>query len=290
VKAQLRVFAFEDPVDYLNYELKERQKLDSRFSIREWARRIGYANPSYLSEVLRRERKLTVDLATKLALNLGLEGKAYRYFELTVLLQGSISDREKRFYTQLLNGMRPADLQQINQVSLDAFSLISDWYHWAIVEMTALKDFVSDEKYIQRRLVDNLDGKTIRGAIDRLLKTGLLAKDESGELKRANDLPNLLDPKMARMAAREYQRQMADRARASLEDQASEEIDFQGSTISFSRAKMEQARAIMRQAHKALLELGDTQDSEEVYQFNTQFFRLTKEISNKRGRKKAKAK
>lgn len=287
MKAQLRVFAFDNPVEYLNYELKERQKLDARFSIREWARRMGYANPSYLSEVLRKERKLNPELASKLALNLGLEGKAYRYFELTVLLQGSISERERKFYTQLLQNMRPAEHQNINQVSLDAFSLISDWYHWAIVEMTALKDFRSDEKYIQRRLVGSLDVKTIKSAVGRLLQTGLLSRGEKGELKRANNLPNVLDPKLARMAAREYQRQMGDRARAALEDQESEEIDYQGTTISFSRSKMDKVKAIMRQAHKDLMELGDSQESEEVYQFNTQFFRLTKPLA-KPGRKKSK--
>lgn len=285
MKSQQRVFAFEDPVEYLNFELKERQRLDPRFSIREWARQLGYSNPSYLSEVLRRRRKLTVDLGAKLAVNLGLEGKSHRYFELTVLLQKALNDREKQFYSNLLRAMRPQNLQSINRISLESFNLVSDWYHWAILEMTNLADFSSEEKAIAERLATDLEPRNVRAAIERLIRTKFLVRDAAGNLHRANQKTNLLDPKMAALAAREYQRQMAKQALESLDTQAPAEIDFQGSTLAFRAEDMQKATAILRETHKKLLELGADRNGDEVYQLNTQFFRLTRKKKSKKTKK-----
>ena len=284
MKSQQRVFAFEDPVEYLNYELKERQRKDVRFSIREWARQVGYANPSYLSEVLRRRRKLTVDLAAKLAVNLGLEGKSYRYFELTVLLQKSLSEKEKQFYSQLLRSLRPTNLQSINRISLESFNLVSDWYHWAILEMTNLADFSSSEKAIAERLATELEPRAVRAAIERLIRTRFLVRDAAGGLHRADQKTNLLDAKMAALAAREYQRQMAKQALLSLDTQEPGQIDFQGTTLAFRTEDMQKACAILREAHKKLLELSADRNGEEVYQLNTQFFRLTQKKGAKKRR------
>ena len=53
-----QVYSFEDPVEFLNFELLERQRRDPRFSLRAWSRRVGYENPSYLFNVLRRRREV----------------------------------------------------------------------------------------------------------------------------------------------------------------------------------------------------------------------------------------
>ena len=96
------VFSFEDLVDFLNHQLQERQRKNPKFSLRAWSRQVGYKNPSLLSQVLKRERKLKMEMASKLAVSLGLDGKPLRYFEVIVLYKNSNSDTEKRLYKNSL--------------------------------------------------------------------------------------------------------------------------------------------------------------------------------------------
>jgi hypothetical protein len=61
------VFHFEDPIAFLNAQLREKQKRDPKFSLRAWSRLMGYENPSLVFHVLKGERRLKMDLALKMA-------------------------------------------------------------------------------------------------------------------------------------------------------------------------------------------------------------------------------
>lgn len=280
--SQERVFAFDDPVEFLNYELRERQKKNPRFSLRAWARQVGYANPSYLSHVLKKERKLKMELASKLANNLSLEGKSRRYFELLVMGSATGNEHEKKMYTDLLRGLRPKKVPQINDLSLELFSLISDWYHLAIVEMTQLNDFQGTEAFIQKRLGGQLDKRTIRDAVDRLVRLGLIQRDESGNLSRASENDNVIDLDVSSEAIREHHRQWLEMAKQALQQQTKDERDFCSTTFSFSLKNMEKVREILREAHRKIRDLNESTEGEELYQLNTNFFRVTKPVKRDR--------
>jgi uncharacterized protein (TIGR02147 family) len=179
MEASKSIFAFEDPVDYLNFTLRERQKDNPNFSLRAWARQLGYENPSYLSHVLKRERKLKMPLASRLATSLKLQGKPKKYFELMVLSQSSTTVEERQVYTGMLRGARPKRARAVNSLSVELFSMVSEWYHWAILDMPLLRGFRSDPAYIADRL-EGLDRKTVRAAIDRLIRLGLMAYNCQG--------------------------------------------------------------------------------------------------------------
>ncbi len=278
MQSQSVVFAFEDPVDFLNFQLKERQKKNPKFSLRAWARQIGFENPSLLFQVLRKERKLKLELATKLASNLNLKGKSLKYFEIIVLKNASSSETEKRVYEAMIARVRPKKYLSSSSFSLELFSMASEWYHWAILEMSELRNFVATEEYIQARLIGAPDKKTIRLAIDRLVRLGFFTKDSEGKIVRANteSAPNFLRNKIPSEAVRSYHKQMIEKAKAAVEEQSVEDRYLRGTTIPFKRSDREKVEEIIRNAHKELLELAAKGDAEELYQLNTQFFRLTK--------------
>lgn len=269
-----RVFAFSDPVEYLNFELRERQRRDAAFSLRAWSRRVGYKNPSYLSHVLARKRRLKPELAAKLAGDLALKGRSLRYFELIVLSHNGKSPEEQRTYRKLLRQARPRRFDGINQLSLDTFLVVSDWYHWAILEMIELADFEFTPAQIHKRLGGRVDLKTVRGAIERLVRAGLLRRDEFGHLRRrpgANETHAPIAPE----AVIAYHKQMGGLGVEAVSSQAREERDFYGSTLAFRKANFRRAQEIIQEAHRQLLQLAEHGTGEEIYQFNTQFFRLS---------------
>lgn len=269
-----RVFAFNDPVDYLKFELRERQKQDPRFSLRAWSRQVGYKNPSYLSHVLNRKRRLKLSLAEKLAADLKLEGRPLRYFEMIVLGSAGQSEREKQTYQKLSQSIRPKKLRAGSPVSFETFSVVAEWYHVAILEMTQLADFDSSLDFIYRRLNGKVSKPLIRSAMDRLLRVGLLTK-ENGKLVRMNSSPLMVQSPAPSEAVRAYHRELGGLAVKAIDTQKVDERDFSASTFAFKKANMERARAILKEAHQKIFELAEHGTGEDLYQLNTQFFRLT---------------
>ncbi|MGZ3650785.1 MAG: TIGR02147 family protein [Bdellovibrionota bacterium] len=270
-----RVYAFDDPVEYLNFELRERQKRNPRFSLREWSRQVGYKNPSYLSHVLARKRRLKPEFAGKLAGDLALQGKPLKYFELLVLKQHGRSEPERETYGRLLAAARPRRFEKVNLLSLETFSLVSDWYHWAILEMVELKDADLSPRAVHRRLREKVPIRTVRAAIERLLRAGLLARDGEGGYRRGVSGVNKTHAPLPVAAVNAYHRQMGTLAVEAITSQPLGDRDFYGTTLAFRKENYQKARDIAQEAHRRLLQLAENGTGEEIYQFNTQLFRLT---------------
>lgn len=270
-----RIYLYDDPIKFLAAELKRFKAEDRRFSLREWSRRLGYENPSFLSDVLKGKRRLKLSLAILISRSLGLDEKATRYFELMTLVHQTKNIKERRHLNKLLVSMRPRELKDSAPISAEQFALIADWYNWVLIELPSLKDFRGDTRSIARRLKGRVAEEAIEESVALLLKYGLLARGPAGICRRDPAAPSLLEPDVTKMAAREYQRQMAKKALESLEEQKSEEIDFQGSTFGFRQSDLPELKKIVREFHQRVLALSRTEAADEIYQFNSQLFRLT---------------
>jgi uncharacterized protein (TIGR02147 family) len=269
-----RVFSFDDPVDFLKFELRERQKQDPRFSLRAWSRQVGYKNPSYLAHVLSRKRRLKFELAEKLAKNLELKGKPLKYFELIVLGNAGESPKEKKTYLKLSRAARPRKIRTSTSFSLETFAVVAEWYHIAIMEMTQLAGFDSSLEFIFRRLSGKVSKPLIRTAVDRLLRVELLKKQD-GKLVRASSSALMMESPIPSEAVRAYHRELGSLAKQAVDSQTKEERDFYGTTLAFKRENIDKAREILREAHRKILEMAEYGTGEDLYQLNTQFFRLT---------------
>jgi uncharacterized protein (TIGR02147 family) len=270
------IFYFEDPIAFLNSQLRERQKRNPKFSLRAWARQLGYENPSLLFQVLKGERRLKMDLAIKIAANLKLKGKALRYFELIVLNSTCTTENERRVFEQMMAKIRPKSVQTLDDLSVEIFSAISDWYHSAIPVLTTLVDFEPNINWIQERLGGEIDKKTVKAAIDRLVKLGLLVQHEDGGLARAGDNPRFVHTDVPSEAIRQHHKQMIEKAFTAVDRQTRDERHNMGATLSLKIADLPQAIEIISDAHRQIMALAAVNDGEEVYQFNTQLFRLSK--------------
>jgi uncharacterized protein (TIGR02147 family) len=183
--------------------------------------------------------------------------------------------KERRHLNKLLVALRPAELKDSSPISTEQFALIADWYNWALIEMPSLKDFRVDTKSMAKRLKGKVSEEAIGESVALLVKYGLLRRDAGGIKRRDESAPSLLEPDVTKAAVREYQRQMAKKALESLEEQKSEEIDFQGSTFGLRKSDLPELRKIMREFHQRALSLSQTEEADEIYQFNSQLFRLT---------------
>lgn len=270
------IFRFNDAIDFLNYEFEMKRLKNSRFSLRSWSRQLGYENPSFLSHILKKERALKIEVAEKFTANLKLSGDAKKYFELLVLLKNSKTVDEKKIYLDILESLRPKSDKAPQSLHLEAFRVISDWYHMAILELVELADFKNDIEWISARLGNEVSAQNINKAIQRLLNLELLEVTNKRKLIRVKDNPVLLENFIPSDAIRHFHKQMLEKAKLAIEEQQMTERDIRGSMISIREKDYLKIQEIIKKAHAEIIKYSCSGDGEELYQFNTQFYRITK--------------
>ena len=139
----------------------------------------------------------------------------------------------------------PAQKADYELLAQDAFTVISDWYHFAILELTEVEDFKSDETWMARRL--NIGVGEVRNAVERLLDFGLLNKNpKTGELKQTH--ADLATPSgIPSREIRKHHRQIILKAENSIESADINERDLSAMTFAFSESQMAEARRLIKE-------------------------------------------
>jgi uncharacterized protein (TIGR02147 family) len=142
----------------LQAELGRRCARNPQYSLRAFAKYLDLDHAT-LSQLLRGKRRLTTRMITRLGTRLGFQDetlKAYCSHEGCAGVEAS----------------EPVNLRQIQRLTHDTAALISDWYHYAILELTRLQDFKPDSRWIARVL--GLTPDEVNVAVTRLIRLGLL--------------------------------------------------------------------------------------------------------------------
>jgi uncharacterized protein (TIGR02147 family) len=112
-----------------------------------------------LSQILRGKRALTARMILKLGTRLGLDQQAVDGYIAREATWGSNSDDQP-------------GLVEMRQLADDTSAVISEWYHYAILELTRLKNFKPDSRWIARVL--GITADEVNVALSRLIRLGLL--------------------------------------------------------------------------------------------------------------------
>lgn len=273
------IYNFVDPIEYLNFEFAYKQDKNPKFSLRSWSKQLGYKNPSLLSQILKHKRSLNLKNSSNFIRNLNLEGSAKRYFELLVLYKQSKSIEEKKIYLDLLEKQRPNSSSALEQMSIDTFRFISDWYHVAILELINLKDFKDNPLWIKKALGGSIPVTEIEKAIKRLINLNLIEVTKSNKLKRRKTSLILSDSEIVSEAINSYHKQMIEKAKSALDSQPLKERDFRGSTICIKSTDFNKIKDLIKKFHSEVVKfaISDNAIGDDVYHLSSQFFKLTQE-------------
>ncbi len=118
----------------LQRELLSRCRNNPRYSLRAFARSLE-VEPSSLSQIINWKRPLTTKMKERLGRALGLTRDQLAKIPSSERAQTGTSTE-----------------QAIQKLAHDTFAVISDWYHYAILELTYIDGFKSDAGWIALRL------------------------------------------------------------------------------------------------------------------------------------------
>lgn len=254
----------------LRDELEKRCAHNPRYSLRAYARDLCLS-PSHLSGVLKGQYGLSREGATNIAKKIGLSRTESEFFIQSV---ESLYGRSQLARTvaaeklsQLQNKKRP------QQLKLDHFRLIADWFHFAILELTYLKKFKGNFKWMANAL--GLNEIQVSAAVHRLQRLGLLSISKN-DWRPTDDMTET-DFNSPSEAVKTFHTQLLDKAKQAIRFQSLEDRDFRSTVLAIRKDRLPEAKAALAKLHQEFCEQvsGDSIEKDQVYCLSTQLFSLT---------------
>lgn len=232
----------------LQKEFVRRCDANRNYSMRSFAQSLDI-DQSLLSKILRGKRSISRNLVVKLSPRLG---------------------------------MKPSQLEDISelkktdskQMSDDQFSFISEWIHFALLELAKTKSFKSDETQIADQL--KVHPELVRAAVERLKRLGfIIVKNKKWTLLSPNN--KWVENEFTTMARRNLQKTYLQKSIEAIETVDFSDRDNGSITIAISKKRLDEIRKEIKKFRENLSEImqKDEDELDQVYQFTTSFFPLT---------------
>lgn len=165
---------------YLQEELALRCRRNSAYSLRSFAKSLD-VSPSFLSKILNGQRRVTASTFEKITTYLKLDARVIKSFQ--------------------KNGKVARLADNYHHLQLEYFKIISDWYHYALLELTYVKGFKNSPEWIASKLGISIN--QAKSAMERLinlnlleLKDGKLCPTSGGNTTTKNEFTDFAFKKM----------------------------------------------------------------------------------------------
>ncbi|WP_413293816.1 TIGR02147 family protein [Bdellovibrio sp. HCB185ZH] len=239
--------------ELLKLEFDKRRERNPNFSLRAFARYLE-VSPAQLSQMMAGKRTITVKSMKKMGSRLDL------------------SPTEKSEIAQSLLKEGSSQAEETHRIKLDQdrFQVISDWYHFAILSLTRIKDSQPDPRWIARRL--GISVEEAHQAVLRMERMGIL--QTKPKFKQVGSLLDV-DSKIPSEAIRKYHKQNLDLAIEKIDTVENSLRQIQSLSIPVNPKKIEAFKKLIDDFLENASDLSDKSAGTEVYSLNVQFVPVT---------------
>lgn len=254
--------------DLLNDEFQRRLEANRRYSLRAFARDIDVSAP-FVSQIIAGKRRLSEDRAEQIADRLGWKrARAERFLKFVRAELTNLPQTRARLLKEAKQlRARP---EKFESIPMNHFRVISEWYHFSILELSRIRSFNINAASVAARL--GISESAASSAIDRLKSMQLLVMSE-GSLKKS--LTNYSTGNVPSFAIRNFHRQMLKKALAAIENQDPIDRDISGITMAIDPSKIPQAKKMIAEFRRELMTMLEASENPTaLYHFSAQLFRL----------------
>lgn len=243
---------------YLQAELARRCATNSQYSLRSFALQLNIDH-STLSQILRGKRLLSERMIGKLGERLALDRPTIEAFIL----------REK-----LRSPQTRSNQGEIRQLAQDTVYLISNIYHYSILELIRLPEFKPDSRWIARVL--NLTVDEVNLALARLLRLRLLEMVAADEWVDTSGSKTTTLEDFSHAAIQHLAQQVRNISSIAVNQGAHALRERHATTVTIDRERLEQARKVVARMEQELIECLATSDERaDVYQLEIRLYPAT---------------
>jgi uncharacterized protein (TIGR02147 family) len=244
--------------EWLAGQLSQRRRRIPSYSLRSFARKLGLS-PTSLSQILAGKRPLSQKAALKIAERLDLDARGRR-----ALLHSALSAKIEALETPV------AGSEKNEKLELDTFQVISEWQHFAILNLLLVDHVRSTPKAMATRLGITLD--VCEQALLRLRRLGMVERTPGGyrrTVKRLETPTDIPSPYL-----KKFYRQLMVKAGESLDRDPVTDRDFRSITMAINPDNLPRAKEIIRNFIVDLSDLLEMGGRKRVYLLQTQLFPL----------------
>ena len=244
---------------HLNLIFKERRKANAKYSMRACASSLGLG-VSTTSEILSGKRPITTKLRYRI-------GKAL-----------DMTEEQIQFFSAKPHGnsnrplpTTPTDHQRL---ALDSFYVISQWFHYGILQLLRTKDFKNDTGWIADRL--NITKQEAKEALARLTRIGLIEEDNGHLIDATQGHTTHLKDNFTNSQLKDFQIKALQMAMQKIESIPIQYRDNTSMTMAISKKAIPFAKKEITKFRRQLTQQLETfDDPDEVYQLTIGLCPLT---------------
>lgn len=254
----------KDFLEYLKKEFKSRHLKNPSYSLRAFSNHLDI-DSSRLSKILKGQRPISSPLVSSLGARLGLSSAQIEKFK-----KGTRQPYKK-------NQVQEISVDDCYQLKMDQLALISEWHHYAIMEIMKHPDFEANSAWISEQL--HISEKAVEKAIDRLQRIGLLQISKDGKWKDISEgfSTHSLGYDLTSRAHRAYQAEILNLAKEALYRVPIENRDHSTIVVASNAVKLQEAKRKIKNFRRELAEfLEDCEDKKEVYHLSIGLFPIPK--------------
>ena len=253
---------------YLNNELARRCEKNSAYSLRAFAKALEI-DAGTLSKILNGSQPLSFKMAEKILPKLELTpDQQTQFFQSLAQYQGARNLQRVRAPLKLNERQYKGE-----DLSIEYYRVIADWYHIALMEMTFLKSFRPDPRYLAQELGIGMTEAKL--ALERLISLGLLEK-KNGKIVKTKEKLSTADRHLTTPALRKNQKQFLEKAIHSLENEPLEERSHTNMTMAIDSSKIEIAKKMIREFQMTLCNYLESGNRDRVFNLSVALYPVQK--------------
>ena len=247
-----------------------------RYSLRAFARDLDIL-PQQLSLFFNGKKGLSTEAAAAIADKLNFSKSEKAFFHDLIQSKYARSKSVRKIAESKIATSQKSD-QRSQNLSIDAFKVISDWYHFALVELLKIPTSKSlNEKLLAKRF--GLSTFEIEAALARLLRLGLISK--KGKSWQVENDTILTTDGVPSEALRKFHKQVLEKALVSISTQSVQERYLSTSLLSVCKEDFEEASKLIANFRMKFTERMTSKPGQEVYALGIQYFKLTENKEEK---------
>lgn len=269
------IFTYTDYRFYLKDFCEETRKVKPFFSYRYIAQKAGLKSAGFISWVVSGKRNMSPSLTHTLASILKLGRREADYFEVLVNHNQAKTTDERQHYLDRLLAFRST---RTTIVDRDRDQYYSRWYYSAVRELVALTE-IRDESQISSLLRPPITRFEAREALELLERLGMVRVNKNKCYERV-DAALTSGPGVDPAIIHGFQTATMQLAQSALYRLPKEDRDISTLTLSCNARDLARIRERIRQMRAEITAIAcESENADQVFQLNTQFFPITKKIS-----------
>ena len=273
----MNVFETNHYSDILRDVLSSRCARNPLYSQRSFARDLGLSSGT-LSLIMRKKLGLSQQTALTIAKKLSMNPEEQDYF---CTLVDSLDARSSAMREAAQIKLQILSEKHTSQKSLalDAFQVISDWYHFAIRQLMKLPHYQDDPTWIAKAL--GIHVSQVESAIDKLSRLELIEKVNG---KWAPTADSLVTPSgVPSEALRKFHMQVLEKAMDALKLQNVSQRHSFTTVMPIDTADLtEIGEKVQKFQRKLVKDYSKKPSVNHVYAMTSQFFNLTTQLEDKK--------